>query len=64
MGYELLYGIGAALLALAIVYGIWRNKTRDKRKDAITEAATKESYRHPERYQQRSQKIYEDAAKD
>lgn len=63
MGYELLYGIGAVLLALAFVYGIWRNKTRDKRKDAITEAAVKEQYEHPERYQ-RTQKIYEEAAKD
>ncbi|MBC7769216.1 MAG: hypothetical protein H7124_10555 [Phycisphaerales bacterium] len=63
MGYELFYVIGAVLLALAIGYGVWRDKRRDKTKDALTEAATKEQYEHPERYQ-RTQKIYEEAAKD
>ncbi len=63
MGYELVFFIGALVLLAAIGYGLYRDKTRDKRKDAITEAATREQYRHPERYQ-RTQKKYEDAAKD
>ncbi len=63
MGYELLYFIGALVLLAALGFGVYRDKTRDRRKDAITEAATREQYRHPERYQ-RTQKSYEDAAKD
>ncbi len=63
MGYELFYFIGALVLLAAIGYGVYRDKTRDKRKDALTEAATREQYRDPERYK-RTQKRYEDAAKD
>lgn len=63
MGYEFAYVIGAFVLLAALGFGIWRNSKRNKRVDAITEAATKEQYEHPERYK-RTQKLYEDAAKD
>lgn len=60
---EILYGLGAVILLIGIGYGVLRDKTRDKSKDPITEAATREEYQHPERYQ-RTQKRFEDAAKD
>lgn len=63
MGYEWAYFIGAMLLLAGLGYAVYLDRTRDKRKDAITEAATREQYEHPERYQ-RTQKAFEDAAKD
>lgn len=63
MGLELFYFIGAIVLLVAIGYGVASDKSRDKRKDALTEAATREQYQHPERYQ-KTQKQFEDAAKD
>ncbi len=61
--FELIFFVGAILLFGAILYGVYRDKTRNKRKDAITEAATKEQYEHPERYQQ-TQELFEKAAKE
>jgi hypothetical protein len=41
---EILYGIGAAALALGIIYGWLRYATRDKRRDRTTESATRILY--------------------
>lgn len=49
---ELLYGVGALLLAAALVWGIVQYRTRNKANDPLTEAATREEYDHPDRYQQ------------
>ncbi|MDO8411110.1 MAG: hypothetical protein Q7S93_13735 [Phenylobacterium sp.] len=51
LSWELLYPVGAALLGLAIVFGLLRYYRRDRRNDAVTEAATREEYQHPERYE-------------
>ncbi|HMP62175.1 MAG TPA: hypothetical protein PKA17_03625 [Phenylobacterium sp.] len=51
LSWELLYGLGALFIALAIAYGLMRNRGRNKANDAITEQATREEYQHPERYE-------------
>lgn len=48
---ELLYGVGALLLAAALVWGVVQYRTRNKANDPLTEAATREEYDHPDRYQ-------------
>jgi hypothetical protein len=50
MQNEILYGLGALLLALAIGWAMWRVRTRNKSNDAITEAATRELRENPEGY--------------
>jgi len=50
LSWERLYAVGAALLGLAIAYGLFRYYRRDRRNDAVTEQATREEYRHPDRY--------------
>lgn len=42
IAFELLFFLGAVLLLGALLYAVYRDKTRNKRKDSITEAATKE----------------------
>ena len=49
---ELLYGLGALVLLIALVWGITQYKTRNKANDPLTEAATREEYDHPETYEQ------------
>ena len=41
---EIWYGIGAAVLLLALIYGSVRYATRDRRRDRMTESATKILY--------------------
>lgn len=60
---EFVYVLGAGILLLALGLAVFSEKTRNRSKDGLTEAATREQYRHPERYE-RTQKQFEDAAKD
>jgi hypothetical protein len=48
---ELLYGVGALVLLIALVWGITQYKSRNKANDALTEAATRDEYDHPDTYQ-------------
>lgn len=50
MGMEIVFGAGAVILALAVGWGIWRNRTRNRANDAIGDAATRDEYQHPESY--------------
>jgi len=50
MSWEILFGVGALVLAGALVYGVWRNQTRNRANDAVTESATREEYDRPETY--------------
>ena len=52
LSWELLFPVSAALLGLALAYGLFRYTRRDRRNDAVTEQATREEYRHPDRYDQ------------
>ena len=46
LSWEMLYVLGAVLLALGIVYGLVSYYTRNRRNDALTEDATREQYDH------------------
>lgn len=46
LSWEMLYAIGAAVLALGIVYGLVSYYTRNRRNDALTDDATREQYDH------------------
>lgn len=59
LSWELLYGLGALFIALAIAYGLMRNRGRNKANDAITEQATLEEYQHPERYERTEEEFRE-----
>ena len=50
LSWEILYGVGALVLALAIAYGLMRNRGRNRANDPLTEQATREEYQHPETY--------------
>ena len=50
LAWEMIYPIGALILAVALGVALWRNHRRNKAVDPITEAATREEYDHPERY--------------
>jgi hypothetical protein len=41
---EIIYGVGAAVLLVAMIYGLVRYATRDKSKDRRTESATRILY--------------------
>jgi hypothetical protein len=47
MAWEILYIVGAVVLALALVYGLTRNLKRNRAQDARTEAATRDIYDNP-----------------
>ncbi|OYW93744.1 MAG: hypothetical protein B7Z13_06440 [Caulobacterales bacterium 32-67-6] len=49
LSWEVMFPIGAALLGLAIAYGLFRYSRRDRRNDSLSEQATREVYQHPER---------------
>ena len=46
LSWEMLYVVGAALLALGIVYGLVSYYTRNRQNDSVTEDATREQYDH------------------
>lgn len=57
MPFEIIYGLGALILALALGWGLWRNATRNRANDALTEKATAAEYSRPETYDQVEQKL-------
>lgn len=44
-----LWFVGAGILALAIIYGIMRNRSRTQTEKNITDSATRELYRSEDR---------------
>lgn len=50
--WEVLYGVGALVLVLALAWGTMQSRKRNRANDRVTEAATRESYEHPEAYKQ------------
>jgi hypothetical protein len=57
LSWELSFGVGAAALLAAIVYGAWRNLTRNRANDPITEEATREEFEDPGSYPQRREAL-------
>ena len=45
--YEILYGLGALILAIAIAWGVIQYNRRNKALDRLTEHATREEYDRP-----------------
>lgn len=45
--WEIFFGLGALLLAAALIWGMTRNRTRNRANDPITEATTAEQYDRP-----------------
>jgi hypothetical protein len=54
---EIMYGVGAVLLLLGLIYGTFQYKTRNRRNDRITEEAVRERYKHPETYEEKSAEL-------
>jgi hypothetical protein len=54
---ELMYGIGAVVILLALIWGTYQVRTRNRRNDRLTEKAVREEYDHPETYAQRSEEL-------
>jgi hypothetical protein len=52
---ELLYGIGALALLVALIWGTRQYNRRNKANDAVTEQATRDLYRDPEHYDKREE---------
>ncbi|WP_293677503.1 hypothetical protein [uncultured Phenylobacterium sp.] len=48
ISWEIVYGLGALVLAGGIVWAILRNRARNRANDPLTEAATRADYDHPE----------------
>jgi hypothetical protein len=58
MSWEIFFGLGALVLAAAVLWAMRRNVTRNRANDRLTEQATHEEYAHPEAYD-RTQKDLE-----
>jgi type VI protein secretion system component VasK len=63
MAPEILYGVGALILLVVLVWVVLRGRLRSKRAQAISEEATREQYEEPERYDQARQDALEEMAK-
>jgi hypothetical protein len=46
--WEVLFGLGVVILAVGLIWGLSRNRTRNRANDPVTEAATRAAYDHPE----------------
>jgi hypothetical protein len=58
MSWEIFFGLGALVLAAAVLWAMRRNVTRNRANDRLTEKATHEEYARPETYD-RTQKELE-----
>ncbi|WP_348763467.1 MULTISPECIES: hypothetical protein [Hyphomonas] len=47
---EILYGIGALLLLIALVWGVSRGRLKSRTAESISEESTREIYQEPERF--------------
>jgi hypothetical protein len=50
MAMEIFYGLGTAILALAIVWALLRVGRRNRANDVVGDIAAREQYRNPEGY--------------
>jgi hypothetical protein len=51
LSWELLYGLGAALLGLCLAYAALRNRHRNRKNDRLGDIATRAMYERPESYE-------------
>jgi hypothetical protein len=52
---EIVYGIGAAILLAALIWGTWQYRSRNRANDQVTEKATRDLYRDPDHYNKRDE---------
>ena len=50
MAPEILYGIGALLLLIALIWGVSRGRLKSRTAEAISEESAREIYQEPERF--------------
>lgn len=50
---EVFYGIGAAILAIALIWGVIAYRTRNRSLDGVTECATRDLYKQTEEEERR-----------
>lgn len=50
MSWEIAFGVGAAALLIALIWGFSAYKARNKANDAVTAAATEAEYDRPANY--------------
>ena len=50
MAPELLYGVGALLLLIALIWGVSRGRLKSRTAEAVSEEGTREIYQEPERF--------------
>jgi uncharacterized membrane-anchored protein YhcB (DUF1043 family) len=62
MAPELLYGIGALLLLIALIWGVSRARLKSRTAEAISEEATRELYQEPERFDEQRREELKQAA--
>ena len=48
MAPELLYGVGALLLLIALIWGVSRGRLKSRTAEAVSEEGTREIYQEPE----------------
>lgn len=60
---EILYGVGALLLLIGLVWGVWRGRLKSPTAQAISEEAVREEYQEPERYDEARQEELAEKAK-
>jgi hypothetical protein len=53
--WEIVYGLGTVILALALVWGLSRSRNRNRANDPIREAATRAEYESPDAYAEKSE---------
>ena len=63
IGWEIFYLLGAAVLGLAIAYGLIQYARRNKRNDSITEEATRMQYDAPVAYKHGGREALQDEAR-
>jgi hypothetical protein len=55
--WEILYGVGAVVLFVALAYGMIQYKSRNRANDRITDEATRAEYDDPAGYPQRREEL-------
>lgn len=60
---EMLWGIGIVVLAVAMVVGITRYRSRNRANRPVTEAATRERYRDEAQYAREGEKEFKKQVK-
>lgn len=54
LAWELVYPLGALILLLAIVYGLWQYRHRNRSADRIGDRVVRDRYEHPEKWDKKT----------